>query len=76
MPYSLCQYIKTSCLNNFKSRLNSSWHGLLYKYSRTSVARTLMARLPWLCQMVLESLEKHPIAVDLEYSVLFFFIYI
>ena len=33
--------------------------------SRTSVARTLMARLPWLFELVLESLGNNPIAPDL-----------
>ena len=48
------------------------------KYSRPSVARTLMARLPWRLpssELVLESLGKNPIAADLgKIRVTFFFI--
>ena len=44
----------------------------LSKYSRTSVAQTLMACLPWL---ILESLGKDPIAADLgKFRIIFFFI--
>ena len=35
-------------------------------YSRTSMARTLMAHLPQMFRLVLESLGKNPIAADLE----------
>ena len=34
-------------------------------YSRASVAQTLMAHLPWLFGLILESLGKHPLAADL-----------
>ena len=52
--------------------------GIWLYYSKTSVARTLMARLPWLIwnsayvdslsgfELVLESLGKNPIATDYE----------
>ena len=36
------------------------------KYSRTSMARTLMARLPRLFELDLESLGNYPLAADLE----------
>ena len=39
--------------------------GMAAKYSRTSVARTLMARLPRLFELDFESLGKNPIAADL-----------
>ena len=41
-------------------------------YSRTSVARTLIARLPRLFQTRFESLGKYLIAGDLELSVVIF----
>ena len=37
-----------------------------YMYSKTSVARTLMARLHSCFELVLESLGKNPLAADLE----------
>ena len=43
-----------------------------HSYSRTSVARTLMARLPGLYELVLESFGKYPIAADLGFRLIFF----
>ena len=45
-------------------------------YSRTSLARTLMARLTWLFKLVFESLEKIPIAAKLGQFKLIFVLYI
>ena len=43
-------------------------------YSRTSMARTLMARLPRLFRTHFKSLGKNPLAADLGlFSVIFFF---
>ena len=39
-------------------------HIQMIRYSRTSIARILMARLPYMFELVLESLEKNPIALD------------
>ena len=40
------KFLKGSYLPNCKMDLVRIWYN--YKYSRTSVARTLIARLPWL----------------------------
>ena len=44
-------------------------------YSRNSMARTLMARLPWLFELILESLGNNPLAADLGNLLRFSFVY-
>ena len=61
----LCEICKL-CLIYYS--LSSEKHS----YSRTSVARTLMARLPGLLQLVLESFGKYPTAADLGFRIIFF----
>ena len=51
-------------------------HRFYAKYSITSVARTLMARLPWLIELNFESLGKNPTAANLiKYRVTFLFMW-